>query len=262
MFMDKYTELMDKIDTKYNCEDVLQTENIISLFDLVSMLSEEMEPLRKLKMDKEFQNKINRDRTILQRIGLFRRQEVINKKCTGGYTDVGEKRSTISLGFDNGHALGVHVVLLKDFDSDEIYFADFCLKDREFVEKYISDIYGIFAILEQYGTLFPYEEKKGRTGLTQEFSDGLLDVDVKLDTWGRVTVSIVPCKGIDSDNLYTREWYSRETISKHVYLMQDKILQTIPVEISSLNEVYRKLVEDNLSKKNALQYNKSIGMAN
>lgn len=260
--MDKYTELMNRIDTKYSGEEIEQTENVISLYDLVTILSEEMEPLRKLKMDKEFQNKINRDRTIFQRIGLFKRKEVINKKCTGGYTEVSENRSTISLGFDNGQALGVHVVLYKDFDSDELYFADFCLKDREFVEKYISDIYAIFAILEQYGTLFPYEEKKGRTGLSQEFSDGLLSVTIKLDTWGRVTPSIVPCKGIDTDNLYTREWYNRETVSKHVYAMQEQILRTIPVEISSLNEVYRKLVEDNISKKKAMQYGKSFGMAN
>lgn len=261
--MDKYTELMSKIDTKYSGEEVEQSENIISLYDLVTMLEEEMEPLRKLKMDKEFQNKINNDRTILQRIGLFRTRTVVDKKCKGGYTEVGANRSSISLNFeDKGNVLGTHVVLFKDFDSDELYFADFCSKDREFVEKYISDIYGIFAILEQYGTLFPYEEKKGRTGLSQEFSDGLLNVTIKLDTWGRVTPSIVPCNGIDTDNLYTREWYSRETISKHVYAMQEQILRTIPVEISSLNEVYRKLVEDNISKKKAMQYGKSFWIAN
>lgn len=261
--MDKYTELMNRIDTKYSGEEIEQTENIISLFDLVTMLQEEMEPLRKLKMDKEFQNKINNDRTILQRIGLFRTRTVVDKKCNGGYTEVGKNRSSISLNFeDKSNVLGTHVVLFKDFDSDELYFADFCSKDREFVEKYISDIYGIFSILEQYGTLFPYEEKKGRSGLTQEFTDNLLNVDVKLDTWGRVTVSIVPCKGIDTDDLYTREWYSRETVSKHVYAMQEQILRTIPVEISSLNEVYRKLVEDNISKKKAMQYGKSFGMAN
>lgn len=67
--MDSYTKLLTSIDEKYDGEEIEQTENIISLYDLVSMLSEEMEPLRELKMDKEFQNKINRDRTIFQRIG-------------------------------------------------------------------------------------------------------------------------------------------------------------------------------------------------
>lgn len=261
--MDSYTKLITSIDEKYEDNGVEQTENIISLYDLVTILSEEMEPLRKLKMDKEFQNKINNDRTILQRIGLFRTRTVVDKKCKGGYTEVGENRSSISLNFeDKGNVLGTHVVLFKDFDSDEIYFADFCSKDREFVEKYISDIYGIFAILEQYGTLFPYEEKKGRTGLEQEFNDGLLSVTVKLDTWGRVTPSIVPCKGIDSDSLYTREWYSRETVSKHVEGMKDKVLRNIPVEISSLNEAYKKIVEDGLAKRNAVKFGKSFGMAN
>lgn len=261
--MDKYTELMNRIDTKYSDSEVEQTENIISLYDLVTFLQESMEPLRSLKMDKEFQNKVNRDRTVLQRIGLFKKHEVTNKKCTGGYTDVEENRSKISMCFEEkGNALGTHVVLYKDFDSDEIYFADFCFKDREFVEKYISDIYGIFAILEQYGTMFPYVEKEGRKGLSQEFSDGLLDIAIKLDTWGRVTPSVVPCKGVDTDNLYTREWYSRETISKHVEAMKEQILKTIPVEISSLNEVYKKLVEESLAKRNAVKLGKSFGMAN
>lgn len=261
--MDSYTKLMTSIDEKYSGEEVEQSENIISLYDLVKMLEEEMEPLRKLKLDDEFYNKINADRTVFQRIGLFRKKAVVNQKCTGGYTDTGEDRSKISVHFDNGKDLGTHVVLYKDFGSDEIYFDDFCLKDRGFVEKYISDIYGIFAILESYGTLFPYEEKKGRTGLSQEFDDGLLNIKVSLDTYGRVTPLILPVKGTDPDNLYARAWYSRETVSEHVNNMSEDILRRIPVEISSLNEVYKMLVERAIGKRQAKLLGKTIGgMAN
>lgn len=261
--MDSYTKLMTSIDEKYSGEEVEQSENIISLYDLVKMLEEEMEPLRKVKVDRSFHDKINADRTILQRIGLFRKKAVINQKCNGGYTETGEKRSTISINFDNGKALGTHVVLHKDFDSDEIYFADFCVKDREFVEKYISDIYGIFAVLEEYGTLFPYEEKKGRVGLSQEFNDGLLSIKVSLDTYGRVTPLILPVKEADPENLYVRNWYSRETIAKHVEAMSEDILRRIPVEISSLNDVYRTLVERAIGKRQAQLRTKIIcGMAN
>lgn len=261
--MDSYTKLMTSIDEKYSGEEVEQSENIISLYDLVKMLEDEMEPLRTLKLEKDFYNKINADRTVFQRIGLFRKKAVINQKCTGGYTETGEKRSTISVHFDNGKDLGAHVVLYKDFDSDEIYFADFCIKDREFVEKYISDIYGIFAILEAYGTLFPYEEKKGRTGLSQEFADGLLSIKVSLDTYGRVTPLILPVKEADPDNLYVRTWYSRETVSEHVNNMSEDILRRIPVEISSLNEVYKMLVERAIGKKQAKLLGKTVGgMAN
>ena len=135
------------------------------------------------------------------------------------------------------------------------------MKDRNFVTKYISEIYGIFAILENYGTIFPYEEKKGRVGITQEFNDELLSVTVSLDTFGRVSTSIVPTKDNDPDGVYTRAWYSRETISKHVDGMSEQILRSIPVEISNLNEVYKMLVERAIGKKQAKLLAKG-GMAN
>lgn len=262
--MDSYTKLLTSIDNKYSNGSVEQSENIISLYDLVTILQEEMEPLRKVKIGKEFQDKINADRTIFQRIGLFKKRAIVNKKCTGGYTETGQTSSKISLCFEEkGQGLGTHIVLHKDFDSDEIYFADFCVKDREFVERYISDIYEIFAVLEEYGTLFPYEEKKGRCGIKQDFSDGLLDVSVSLDNWGRVSTGIVPSKGNDPENLYTRTWYSRETISKHVDEMSEQILRSIPIEISGLDKVFRMLVERAIGKRKAQVHAKTIGgMAN
>ena len=39
--MDSYTKLMTSIDEKYSGEEVEQSENIISLYDLVKMLEEE-----------------------------------------------------------------------------------------------------------------------------------------------------------------------------------------------------------------------------
>lgn len=44
--MDSYTKLITSIDEKYSGEEIEQTENIVSLYDLVTILSEEMEPLR------------------------------------------------------------------------------------------------------------------------------------------------------------------------------------------------------------------------
>jgi hypothetical protein len=116
--MDKYTELKGKIDSKYSNGLVQQSENIISLYDLITMLKEEMEPLRKVKIDKEFQEKINADRTIFQRIGLFKKQAVVKGKCNGGYTSVEQNRSTISLHFEEKNSsFDRCIVLHKDFDT-------------------------------------------------------------------------------------------------------------------------------------------------
>ena len=84
---------------------------------------------------------------------------------------------------------------------------------------------------------------------------------INLDTHGRVSSTIVPTKGSDPEGLYTRTWYSRETISKHVEDISEQILRSIPIEISSLNEVYKTLVERAIGKRQAKLLAKG-GMAN
>lgn len=258
--MDKYTELKERIDFKYTGREVEQTENIISLFDLYVLLIEEMRELKDVKDLDWFKEKINNDRTFFKRFGLFRKKAIVDQKCDFVYCDIDDKKSKLSVSFTD---FNTHLIVYKDIDSDELYFADHCIKDRAFVEKYISDIYGIFATLEQYGTLFPYVENKGRTDLTQSFDDGLLKVDVRCDTHGRVGFKIVPSEGIDDEGIYSRAWYSRETIASYVDEKKGQILRCIPVEISSLNEVYRNIVEEAIAKKNAHWLVKDIsGMAN
>ncbi len=248
--MDAYTKLMTTITSKYDCDEVEQSENVISLYDLVTLLDKEMEPYRTLKMENEFRDKINADRTILQRVGLFRKKAVIDQQCEYVHTSVSEDKSSITIGFGINFLTSGNIVLYKDFDSDEIYFANFSEKDRDFVSKYISEIYGIFGILEEYGTLFPYEENKGRANVSQEFCDGLLNVSVSIDSFGRITPIIVPCRGLDLEKVYAREWYSRESIATYVDNMQDTILKRIPVEVSNLNESFRILVERAKDKEN------------
>ncbi len=261
--MDSYTKLKTKIDEKYSEGYVQQSENIISLYDLITILESEMKPLRKIQLGKEFQEQINADRTILQRIGLFKKQEVIDKKCTGYYTCVGEKRSELTIHFeDKSRNIGNYISLYKDFDSDEIYFSDYGLKDRDFVTKYISEIYGIFAILEEYGTLFPFKDG-ARKSIGQQFSDGVLDVKVVLDYFGRVSDTITPSESTDPDKLYTREWYNRETISKFVKDRRIQVLSSIPVEINCLNIVFKRLVEKAIAKKQETVLAKTFsGMGN
>lgn len=261
--MDSYTKLKTMIDSKYNEGNVQQTENVISLFDLINMLEEEIEPLRTLKLGNALQNQINADRTVFERIGLLRKKAVVNKRCTGMHTSVGKDFSSISFHFmEKKKDDFTYIDLKKDFENDEIYFSDFCEKDRDFVTKYISEIYGVFAILEEYGTLFPLKEREGRISLSQEFCDGLLKIKIELDTYGRVSYVITPTKDNNPDNVYSREWYNRETISQHVDDMRVKILSSIPVEISSLNEVYRKLVEQSISKrKDSVLAKTFVGMA-
>lgn len=260
--MDKYIELMNKINAKYSGEEVEQTENIISLWDLVNILKEEMQPFYDVRLGHDLRDKINGDRNILQRIGILRRNALDNE-CRSAYTYMSENSNEISIAFKTqSAAMDSHLVIIKDRGSDELYFADFSLKDRDFVTKYLSEIYHTFAVIEEYVTLFPYEKSKGRLSLEQSFNDGVLTFTVTCDTYGRVNTKVEPSKGADPDNLYKRTWYNREKVSDYVEDNTEEIMRRIPVQISELDQVYRKLIEDNLSKKNGLKYGKSFGMEN
>lgn len=260
--MDKYIELMNRINTKYSGEEVEQTENIISLWDLVSILKEEMQPFYEVRLGHGLRDKINKDRNILQRMGILRRNALDNE-CRSAYTGISENRNEISIAFkESGSTVDSSLIIIKDRDSDELYFADFSLKDRDFVTKYLSEIYHTFAVLEQYVTLFPYEKSKGRLSIEQNFNDGVLTFTITCDTYGRVNTKVEPSVGADPDKLYKRTWYNREKVSDYVNGNAEEIMRRIPVQISELEQGFKKLVEDNLSKKNAMKYRKSFGMAN
>ena len=264
--MDEYTRFKQDLDKKYIEPDGLEKgEGVISLYDLIDILETGFDNL-KLTMDgSELRDQINQDRTVLQRINLFKKKRVMDKKCTSVISNFNKNKCRISFGFeDSGRSMGSRFVgLIKERDSDELYFESDYFADKEFATKYVSEIYGMFAVLEEYATYFPQNEKGETTSITQVFDDGTLAVEVSVYRNGTVHYSITPSKEYDPTKVFNREWLSRVKLSTYVEENDIDILDNIPVEISSLNDAFRSMVEADIEKEKSASLIKNIGgMAN
>ena len=263
--MDKYIEFKNTLEEKYINSALERTEGVISLYDLIDLLEMGFDDL-KLTMDgSALREQINRDRTVFERIGLFRKKAVVNQKCTSVISNYNRKKCRISFGFENRGSRTGHefVVLIKDRDSDELYFESEQFANKEFADKYVSEIYGMFAVLEEYADYYPLNGKGETTAISQTFDDGVLSVTISVYVGGTVHYTILPSKGTDPEKIFTREWVSRTKLSSIVVDNAVSILDSIPVSISSLNEAYRSVVEKELKKENDRLLRKTIGgMAN
>ena len=264
--MDEYTRFKQDLDKKYIEPDGIEkSEGVISLYDLIDILETGFDNL-KLTMDgSELRDQINQDRTVLQRINLFKKKRVMDKKCTSVISNFNKNKCRISFGIgDSGRSMGSRFVgLIKERDSDELYFESDYFADKEFATKYVSEIYGMFAVLEEYATYFPQNEKGETTSITQVFDDGTLAVEVSVYRNGTVHYSITPSKEYDPTKVFNREWLSRVKLSTYVEENDIDILDNIPVEISSLNDAFRSMVEADIEKEKSASLIKNIGgMAN
>ena len=264
--MDEYTRFKQDLDKKYIEPDGIEkSEGVISLYDLIDILETGFDNLKLTIDGSELRDQINQDRTVLQRINLFKKKRVIDKKCTSVISNFNKNKCRISFGFeDSGRSMGSRfVVLIKERDSDELYFESDYFADKEFATKYVSEIYGMFAVLEEYATYFPQNEKGETTSITQVFDDGTLAVEVSVYRNGTVHYSITPSKEYDPTKVFNREWLSRVKLSTYVEENDIDILDNIPVEISSFNDAFRSMVEADIEKEKSASLIKNIGgMAN
>lgn len=252
--MDRYTEIKETIDKKYiEPEGVERTEEVVSLFDLIDMLEMKFDDLRIVMKGDYLKDQINADRTVLQRIGLFKKEKVINKKCTSVISTLGKKKTRISFGFeDKSRSMGSRfVVLMKDRDSDELYFESDYFSDKEFASKYVGEIFEMFSVLEEYAPLYSVNGKGEITAITQTLEDELFSVNISVSPSGSVQYTIALKKALDQDAIYNREWLSRVKLKSYVEQHALRVLDNIVVPVDKLNDVFRNVVEQDMVKGNA-----------
>lgn len=260
--MDRYTEIKETIDKKYIEPDGIErTIDTVSLFDLIDMLEMKFDDLRIVMKGDYLKDQINADRTVFQRIGLFKKEKVINKKCTSVISTLGKKKTRISFGFDD-HNRSSFVVLLKDRGSDELYFESEHFSDKEFASKYVGEIFQMFSVLEEYAPLYPVNGKGETTAIAQTIEDELFSVTINVYTNGSVHYIINLKKSLDQDSIYNREWLSRVKLKSYVDQHSLRVLDNIAVPVAKLSEVFRSVVEQDMVKGNAAILAKKQGVKN
>lgn len=249
--MDRYTEIKEIIDKKYVEPDgVERTEEFVSLFDLIDMLEMKFDDLKIVMKGDYLKEQINADRTVFQRIGLFKKEKVINKKCTSIISTMGKKKTRISFGFED-YKKHNFVVLMKDRDLDELYFESDYFSDKEFATKYVGEIYEMFAVLEEYAPLYPVNGKGEITAITQTIEDELFSVTISVYPNGSVHYTINLKKSLDQDSIYNREWLNRVKLKSYVDQHSLRVLDNIVVPVTKLSVVFRTVVEQDMVKGNA-----------
>ena len=263
--MDKYTEFKEVVDNNYIASvGVNKDEGTISLLNLLNILKSSFETLAVTMNGSELKEQINQDRTITERIGVFKKRKVIIDKCTSVISNYGRKKCRISFGFYDKNRSSGHkfVVLMKDRESDELYFESEQFTDRNFAQKYVGEIYAAFAVLEEYADYFPINGKGEPMPITQTFDDGVLTVTITIYINGNVSYTIVPSKGTSAAHLFDREWLNREKLSSYVDNNALSILSNILVSTDELNSVFKKMVEASREREINILTKNIGGMAN
>jgi hypothetical protein len=249
--MDKYDKLKEQIEKEYIYGEVVEANNdVVSMYDLVYLLEEKFEALRVVKDGSYLKEKINQDRTVQQMFSFFRKKTIVDGQCLSIISDFNKSKCRVSFSFENvSQNREDVVVIMKDSESDDLYFEDSRFANREFAEKYISEIYEMFGVLENFAKYYPASAKGGVSSITQTFKAGILEVLITVFPNGKIECNITPSNGVDNQNIYNREWLSREKLSNYVKENRANILQSIPVELDSLNTSFRTIVEESKEKR-------------
>lgn len=245
--MDHYSELKNRIDKYENLNNVMFTEQTISLYDLKRLLDNKFKRLRHIMNVESFINVINKDNIELQGIGCLQPSD----RCSSILFSNDKMISKIIFGFnEDSSAIPTRFIrICKDDDSDELYFeGKEC--DREFIERYISRILEIFAVLEEFSRLFQGKINFAHNVFQQEFTDGFFVVSIKCYGNGNVSLAVAINEESDPNNIYKRTWLNRERLFDYVNERSDIILKKISVKINMLHIVFRLVVEEYIREQN------------
>lgn len=246
--MDEYLKLFNLINYYLSSDDIVDSNEFVSVYSLIQIIKEELERLCEITVNHTFKNKINDDSKSKNKFMFLNKKEKEEKdKCSGIYYYGFDNTSEIGMCLDTGY-----VRVSKDRNCDEIYFGYISNNsDKEYVAKYYDDIMNYFSILEDFIYFTDchiidnkFYEKNVCTVLPeQKIFDSLFDVSLSVNENVKLEIYISINKEIDSSYIYNREWFKRVKLSDYVNENKLDILKKIPVEVSSLNEPFRKMVE-------------------
>jgi len=251
--MDKYDELKQKIESYQNLPDVEISQEKISVYDLHLLIENRLEEIRDLRnYKKDNVEEINKG-------NFFRRATKFLKKnpsysdyfCTALIPQCFGNYSNISFYFKDKKGYRNFSILdvCKEMGSNQIYFGRSSIKDPEFVAQNIDYINHIFDALESAYVLFNGQNEK-----KELLTDDFFKVDLKYErSFGRVEMSISLNKECDKEDIFNRNWATRQTLSELVNENCEMILKKISVNINELDPTTQTIVKESLSKINAPQ---------
>lgn len=242
--MQEYTKLLEIVKSYIQDDNNPEVENgKISLYDLYYVIDESVKELYKEKEAKKLIAKIKKE--IAKKKGNFLTKKEILKENLSVRLGANDKSVYISI----RNEVGTVYLIVKDLNSNNIYVKNLISNNfsltkaqKEILDKHYEEIREILAALEEYKNIFGADYLNFSKN-DQQFSDGVMDVRIICDSFGRVKSKININKKIDPQEISSINYVNKEIIQNTIDNNKFKILKKVVVNKEDLNESYKKMIK-------------------
>ena len=288
-----YEEMYLKIQDYKNLPDVENSKNlVISLNDFVRILEEKFEGLKNLQRDSKYLENLAEEiafdkksyevisarKSLLSQKGknkllLLKLKQLIKE----GIRNLNFKRlicNNITCGITNHDksleikiyktdprnkqykTLGKCITLVRDIGSKDIYFE--LAEDEALITYNLDTITYLFDLMEEYlkffndYDIFMFTEYNFSKNICK-ISDGFFDIKVIIYSNGNIETDLSINSKIDPTDIYSKQFVTKENLSKIVSENLSEIGNKILVDVNSLEEPFKTLVIEAKTKEYKLE---------
>lgn len=260
--MDVFNNL-EKIVTDYICRDeVIDNDEVISIYSLYSILTEELEKFRYIREDNHrLLEKINNYYNMLYHSKITKYyRNIVNldivfpkigpcqfKKITSDIVD--DKTFVINL-YPNGKKNTDKCISIYKDINDDNYYGDNL--NYSFITEFKNEFDSIFDSLEFFSKI---SRKDKRT--SQYIHNGIFDITLNYNLNGNVSLDLKLTDRIDPNNSQNKKYYnSPYTITHIIQKYKKEILLNTPIKKDELNYLCLSLVNRHKEKAKVLEKKK------
>ena len=231
--MGDYEKVTRNIEEFKKRNDVVETDEVISVFDLYNVLIDNFNKLRNIDNGNVLRKKINKDNNaFIKKIrNIARVKTLLNFECDNILLTADENKFEISFYFGD-----TKVILCKNKGESNIYYSLLSRKDDILVNKYYNDIMNIFNILEEYHELFMDNKDK----LDIEKIYDMFKFSILCFKDGSVLSNI----SLNKNDVEEKQSIYGVSIKTIIGLSKYQLLRKIPLQKSDLALLFQKILNE------------------
>ena len=247
--MSKYKEILEKVQSYLQEDNTRVNNGEISLFDLYGIVDETVKEVYKRKEGDELLATVNKENSIINKVGRFFKKKEICDRYSSLLFQLDNK--DVSICFFDRLRGGSSFDVYKDSESGELYTEGYKQSfAKEILEKHYDEIYAILTGLEEFRKLTGISKSYGHEQvITQVIDDGFMNVNLKVNYYGHIYLSIGVSKTADPDEVAKRNYYGKEQIQNIINNNGMIIAKNIPIDENELTLEYKKILNRKKNKK-------------
>ena len=247
--MSKYIEILEKVQSYLQEDNTRANNGEISLFDLYGIVEETVKEVYKRKEGDELLAIVNKENSIINKVGRFFKKKEICDRYSSLLFELDNKDVGICF-FDRLRGDSSFDVY-KDSESGELYTKGYKQSlAKEILEKHYDEIYAILTGLEEFRNLTGITKNYGLDEkITQVFDDGFMNVNITVDSYGRVYLGIGVSKDADPDEVVKRNYYGKEQIQNIIDNNEMIIAKNMVIDKNELTLEYKRILNRKKNKK-------------